>query len=469
MGCYGNQMVHTPNLDRLASIGMRFTNAYSQCPVCAPSRGSFLTGRYPRVCGVRQNGQDIDDRAVLLPKILKEQGYFCGLSGKLHISACHDSVCRVMERRIDDGYDFFKWSHHPAAFHGTNWAMNEYSMWLAQNGLDYVTPDRRDCHYVQTGMPEQYHQTTWCTDQALQFMESAHRYNLPWMFSINYFDPHHPFDPPEEYLKPYLEKLDEIPLPDYIEGEYREKPVFQEKDHVGAYDTPGNFAYDQMTQRDHRMIRAAYYAMIDLIDHQAGRLLAWLEEKDELDDTMIIFTSDHGENLGDHGMYLKGPYFYECNVHVPLIIAWPGHIRGGCVCDALVELADLAETICDAAGIPCHEGMQGRSLWKLLKGECEGHRSSVYSEYYNCNINHRNPLAFATMVYDGRYKLVKVHDREDTMRIRGELYDLESDPGEHRNLYDRKEYLREKVRMLELLADRMAQTCDPLPVRKAFW
>ena len=103
LGCYGNTLVHTPNLDRLSSLGVRFTNTYSQCPVCAPSRGSFLTGRYPRTCGVRQNGQDIDDRAVLLPRLLKEHGYFCGLSGKLHLSSCHDSVCKTMERRIDDG------------------------------------------------------------------------------------------------------------------------------------------------------------------------------------------------------------------------------------------------------------------------------------------------------------------------------------------------------------------------------
>ena len=100
LGCYGNTLVHTPNLDRLSSLGVRFTNTYSQCPVCAPSRGSFLTGRYPRTCGVRQNGQDIDDRAVLLPRLLKEHGYFCGLSGKLHLSSCHDSVCKTMDGHI---------------------------------------------------------------------------------------------------------------------------------------------------------------------------------------------------------------------------------------------------------------------------------------------------------------------------------------------------------------------------------
>lgn len=163
-----------------------------------------------------------------------------------------------------------------------------------------------------------------------------------------------------------------------------------------------------MEEKDHRYLRAAYWAMIDLIDAQFGRLLNYLEESGQLEDTLIIFTSDHGESLGDHGIYLKGPYFYECNVHVPLIIAWPGKIPSGKVSDALVELVDLAPTLCDAAGIEKSPGMQGRSLWPMLTGRADlNHfRDSVYCEYYNSNIKHR---------------------------------------------------------------DRMAETCDPLPVRQACW
>ena len=124
LGCTGNEWVHTPNLDRLASEGVLFENAYAQSPVCAPSRGSFLTGRYPRTCGPRQNGQDIDAKERLLPRILADNGYYCGLAGKLHLSACHDNTGRLMEPRIDDGYHFFQWSHHPQPHHGTNWPAN---------------------------------------------------------------------------------------------------------------------------------------------------------------------------------------------------------------------------------------------------------------------------------------------------------------------------------------------------------
>lgn len=473
LGCYGNPWVKTPNLDRLAQMGVRFTQAYSQSPVCAPSRGSFLTGRYPRTCGVRQNGQDIPPTERLLPKLLRDQaGFTCGLSGKLHISACNQATGRAREPRIDDGYDYFQWSHHPSELGSNgNWPTNDYTIWLESQGVSYKTETLPQCRYVQTGMPEQYHQTTWCVNAAIDYIRSASAHHRPWLFSVNVYDPHHPFDPPADYLKRYLDMLDKLPLPNYQPGELENKPYFQTVDHGGAYDTPGNYPFDPMTPDDHRYLRAAYWAMIDLIDAQLGRLLDYLEESGQLEDTLIIFTSDHGESLGDHGIYLKGPYFYECNVHVPLIIAWPGKIPAGRVSDALVELVDLAPTLCDAAGIPQDPGMQGRSLWPLLTGSqpLDLHRDSVYCEYYNSNIKHRNPLAFDTMVFDGRYKLVKVHDRDHQMTCQGELYDLAEDPQERCNRYEDPAYLEIRARMLALLCDRMAETCDPLPVRQACW
>lgn len=472
LGCYGNKYVKTPNIDRLAAMGMRFDRAYCQSPVCAPSRASFLTGRYPRTCRLRQNGQDIPSDELLIPKVLADNGYMCGLSGKLHISACNQAACKVMEPRVNDGYHYFRWSHHPGSINSrNNWPMNDYTMWLTSKGVKYETGAREDCKYVQTGMPEQYHQSTWCTDKALECMESARSYDTPWMFSINYYDPHHSFDPPKEYLDRYMDILDEIPLPNYISGELAKKPVFQQKDHGGAYDSPGNFSFAGMTDYDHRMLKAAYWAMVDLIDVQVGRLLNYLEESNQLNDTLIIFTSDHGENLGDHGMYLKGPYFYENNVRVPLIFAMPDTIPTGAVSGALVELVDIAPTLCDAAGLNIPPGVQGKSLWQMLTGKASDsfHRESVYCEYYNSNIKHRDPLAFATMVCDGRYKLVRIHDKNHEQKIIGELYDLQAQPPERENLYGNPDYSQVQTRMLELLCDRMAETCDPLPVRRSCW
>ncbi|HML47146.1 MAG TPA: DUF4976 domain-containing protein, partial [Clostridia bacterium] len=181
-----------------------------------------------------------------------------------------------------------------------------------------------------------------------------------------------------------------------------------------------------------------------------------------------------GESLGDHGMYLKGPYFYEASVHVPLIASWPGKFRQGEVSDALVELVDLAPTLLEACGLPDCAGMQGRSLYGLLTGQTPlGHfRDSVYSEYYKYNKT-SGRATLCTMVYDGRHKLTKIHTEPNTppygASCPGELYDLEQDPAETVNLYGRTDRSDVQLRMLELLSDRMAWICDPLPLPRAPW
>jgi len=398
--------------------------------------------------------------------MLDEAGYVCGLSGKLHISACHPSVCKSMERRIDDGYSVFHWSH--GAHDG--WPTHEYFQWLREKGLKFKTPNVEGTKHVSYGMDEEYHQTTWCVNKAISFIEANHEYNMSWMFSVNIYDPHHPFDPPKKYLERYMKILDQIPLPNYKEGELENKPFIQSLDHKGAYNSNNSdnssFDYDNMSDYEHKLVRAAYWAMVDLIDEQVGRLINTLEKTGQLENTIIIFTSDHGEMLGDHGIYLKGPYFYEPAVHVPLIIAWPGVIEGGRRSKALVELMDIAQTLLDAVGIEHYPGMQGKSLWPLLKGEMpiDYHRYDVYCEYYNAMPWHKNPKANATMIFDGRYKIVRVHGTDQ-----GELYDLEEDPTETVNRWDDPEYREIKIKMLTKLCDRMAWTVDPLPLRESPW
>ncbi len=469
LGCYGNKFVKTPNLDKLASSGVRFTNAYAQSPVCAPSRASFLTGRYPRTCRVRQNGQDIPAEERLLPKVLSENGYTCGLSGKLHISAVHPRTKRKSEPRIDDGYDAFYWSHHPAANKSEDWPSNEYSIWLREQGVTYNPVSIPECRYVQTGISEKYHQTTWCVDRAMHYIESAKENDAPWMFSLNIFDPHHRFDPPSEYFERYLTILDDIPLPNYKEGELNTKPSFQQVDHEGSYSQKGNCAFIDMTEKDHKYLRAAYWAMVDLIDKQVGRLFDYLEQTNQLENTMIIFMSDHGESLGDHGMYLKGPYFYENNIRVPLLISCPGTIQSGIVSNALVELVDLVPTILDLTCIKPEPGVQGQTLLPILQGQKNEHRKSVYSEFYCANVGHRDPKAYETMICDGQYKLVRVHSKGELVACEGELYDLKTDPTETHNQYTNPAYANIKTKLLETLVDRMAETADPLPVRQAEW
>ena len=486
LGCYGNDFVETPNIDALAASGIRFDRAYCQSPVCTPSRSSFLTGRYPRTTRVRQNGQPIPTDESLVTKQLADEGYTCGLSGKLHLGPCKPVEDRdphpFAERRIDDGYVEFHWSHN----NGPNWPTNEYLHWLRDRGVDFESyvfedpsagtrrldrssefPDKPygTNEYVQVSMPPGDHQTTWCAQKAENFIEANAETDQPWLFSMNTFDPHHAFDPPAEYLDRYLDRVEDIPLPSYEAGELTDKPVFQQIDHENAYNVPGTFPFDEMTDEDHRLIRAAYWAMIDLIDDQVGRLLEALEATGQRDETIVIFQSDHGEMLGDHGIYLKGPYFYEPAVRVPLIVEGPG-IESGVESDALVELTDLAPTLLDAAGMDRHPGMQGRSLWPILTGDTgpDHHRDSVYCEYYNTKPSHRDPTPYATMVRTDEEKLVRMHGQPG-----GELYDLAEDPGEVENHWDDPTMAARKTELLELMTDRMAETIDPLPERQAAW
>ncbi len=462
LNCYGNPFVQTPNLDKLAQTGVLFEHAYSQSPVCTPSRASFLTGRYPRTTRCRQNGQAIPPDEILVTKILHDAGYVCGLAGKLHLAPCNPDVCKGTEQRIDDGYDQFFWSHDP----NDGWFAHGYTQWLQDRGLNRSTKPFPDSQYVQVIPSEEHSQTTWGVEKAMSFIRSAERFEQPWLFSLNLFDPHHAFDPPIAALERYRDILDEIPLPNYAEGELEDKPVWQKIDHGGAYGKQSGYPYREMTDTDHRWIRAAYWAMIDVIDAQVGRLLDFLEETGQCEKTIVIFTSDHGEMLGDHGIYLKGPYFYEPAIRVPLIISGPGILNNGARSNALVELVDIAPTLLQVSGTEQQPGMQGQSLLPVLTGDgpLDTHRQDVYCEYYNAMPWHQQPQAHATMVRSKKYKIVAVHGANG-----GELYDLEREPDETHNLWNHPEAREVQLQMMERLINRMAWTVDPLPERQAPW
>lgn len=451
---FGNQLVNTPNLDRLVSEGVAFTNAFCQAPVCTPSRASFLTGRYPRTTRTRQNGQCIPEDEVLVTKMLADEGYDCGLSGKLHLSAC----CRRVEQRIDDGYRQFYWSHHP----NPDWPENQYIHWLEAKGYKWEDLyEGAKGRHVFPGVPGELHQTKWCIDKAMDFINEERE--GPWCMSVNIFDPHHPFDPPQEYLDRY--DPDKLPDPKYKPGELDNKPFFQRIDHDGAYGGRG-MAFSKMTPRERREVTAACYAMVELIDHNVGRILDFLDEKGLRENTIMIFHSDHGELQGDHGMYWKGPFMYDCSTRVPLIISWPGHFKQGLTCDALVELVDIVPTLLTAAGMPIPTRVQGRSFYDICTGEADPHnfRDSVLTEFYIAQPFHKkyDPQAYCTMVRTRTHKLVAFHGMDE-----GELYDLRADPDEFDNLWDSPEHKDIKLQMMKLLLDRNVFTMDPIPERVA--
>ena len=446
-----NNYIRTPNLREFMHQAVTFTHAYVQNPVCSPSRASFLTGRYPHTTGLRANGQRIRETERLVTRILAEAGYECGLVGKLHLSPC--AAGRV-ESRIDDGYRQFWWSHDLADL----WpGKNMWRVWLESKGVKWPAPPGTPVWGVP--IDRKFTQAAWCADVAIQFIRQQRDFR-PWLMSVNMFQPHHPFWPVKDYLDRY--DPEKMPAPAYREGELDSKTVYQRVDHEGAYAGSG-LAFRKTDARTRRSITAAYYAMIEQIDHEFGRMLQALEKTGQAGNTIVIFMSDHGELLGDHGIYWKGPYFYDCAMRVPLIIRWPGEYRAGLRSDALVEMVDLVPTLLDAAGIPVPKGVQGRSLARLLHGQTAEHRDSVYMEHYDSTFLY-NPPPMATAVRTRTHKLA-YYCGLDT----GELYDLEKDPGEFDNLWANSQARDVREAMLMKLIARMTETVDPLPERSSPW
>jgi arylsulfatase len=454
----GNPYIVTPNLDKLCKEGVAFSKAYSQSPVCTPSRASFLTGLYPSALHVNQNGIDyFPSKFKLITRRLSDIGYDCGLSGKLHLT----SAWNRKERRTDDGYRVFHFSHSPA--HGM-WKGNEYIDWLVERGVnphDILRWDEKRNRFFgyNPDVQVELHQTTWCVDKAIEFIDEKR--DSPWMMSVNIFDPHPPFDAPKIYRDMYDAKS----LP---------PPIFRESDLVNQEKLKTIFHQTQPPIRPTNQIqeyKASYYGMISLIDEQVGRLLAFLEKNEQRKNTIVIYNSDHGEMLGDHGLMRKGCRFYEGAVHIPLIISWPEKFKEGLICDELVELTDITPTLAEAAGIQL-ELTHGKSLIPILKRELppKTHRDSVLCEYYDAlNLeyydiaNLRKPSykkiqkpPYGTMYFDGHYKLIVYHESD-----LGELYDHQIDPEECDNLWDCSTMTSLKLDLIKKSYDKKMLISDP--------
>ena len=416
IGALGNPHVRTPTIDALVAGGTAFTHAYCQSPICTPSRSSFMTGLYPsRAHNTRNGNASFDGHPPLISKLVADAGYHCGLIGKFHLQ----SAGRRTEPRLDDGFAFWKFSHAPR----DDWEEgHDYADWVRNRGGDLDAMRNSEDH-----VPTEFHQTTWATERALEFLEQADGKNAPWMLNINPYDPHPPFIPPKEYA-------------DQFDAEAMPGPYFRTSDLDAQKKlAPIDFQTESRTPEefDARSIQALYYAMIALIDDQFARIIERLDRTGQRENTVIIFTSDHGETLGDHGLLYKGCRFYESLVRVPLIFNCPGTIHSGAQSSALVELLDMSATILDFAGVQLPDHFQGTSLRPILVGDAQSHhhRHSVRSEYFDALdgtfTTGGGRASFATMYRTPRHKLVVYH--RDGL---GELFDLLADPWEHENLWD---------------------------------
>ncbi len=460
IGALGNPYVSTPNIDSLVADGVAFTHAYCQSPICTPSRVSFLTGMYPSATHVNGNGNDYyPETFPLITRTLADIGYDCGLIGKLHLASAY----RRIEPRANDGYRYWQYSHAPR----DDWQEgHDYADWVRSKGFIL-----RELTRNPEGVPAELHQTTWCTEKTIEFIREERE--GPWLASVNIYDPHPPFNPPQTYREQFAPE--EMPEPLFQESDLEQQNRLGKIDFQSKVRTPDDLDIRNpiipqssgskinsalVGRRDAKTLIAAYYAMIKLIDDQLGRILDVLDETRQRENTVIIFTSDHGEMLGDHGLIQKGCRFYEGLVRVPLIFSWKGHFVNGLHSPALIELVDKVPTLLELAGLQVPDGMHGRSLLPILKGEVDSdqHRDFVRCEYYDA-LDMRDH-SFATMFRNKRYKLVVYHGHEE-----GELYDLVDDPDEFNNLWHFSDKQDIKLDLLKRSFDASMLAMDRGPKR----
>ncbi|TFG43092.1 MAG: DUF4976 domain-containing protein, partial [Syntrophobacterales bacterium] len=393
---------------------------------------------YPSTVHACINGNDHwDEAAPLITKTLKDAGYDCGLAGKLHLASAmaHEPELRPK----DDGYRRFWYSHSPHQGIGKG---NQYTDWLESMGQDFNTLKKK-LGYI----PAKWHQTTWCADRAIEFMKEKR--SGPWLCSVNIYDPHGPFDPPQEYVDRF--DIDALPEPLFRESDLAEQKRLAEVNFQGKAKRP---AYPEA-----KLTIAKYWAQIELVDENVGRMMEALEATNQRENTIVIFTSDHGELAGDHGLNKKGCRFYEGLVRVPLIFSWPRRFQQGLRSDALVELVDIAPTLLELTGLPVPETMQGKTLLPILEGKADPqqHREFVRCVYYKVL---DGPESYATMIRTREYKLVNYHGMET-----GQLFDLEKDPGEFENRWNDPVCAGARFELMRKSFDALAFAVDTGPER----
>ncbi len=434
LGCDGHPVVETPHLDQLAGQGTRFTNAYTAVASCIAARAGILTGMAPRHHGrVGYRDGVLFDYPHTLPGELAKAGYHTQGVGKMHFSPARN-LCGFHNVVLHDGY-----LHCERKARKNYNLVDDYTPWLrarAGEDADLILHGLNANAWVARPWPysEAVHPTTWATSMAIDFLRRRDP-TRPFFLWLSYVRPHPPLDPPEVYFNQYIHQE----FPDVPMGNWADKGASMKR-------VDGGMGY--MGARQLHRARAAYYAQITHIDHQIGRLLEYLLEHEVLHNTLIVFTSDHGELLGDHNLFRKALPF-QGSVRVPFIVTpprrwnWPS----GIAADPVVELRDVMPTLLEAAGAPCPDTVDGASLLPFCRGERpESWREALHGEHaYGAQSNH--------YIVTRRYKYAWFSQTGKEY-----LFDLQADPAECRNLADSPEHAAVlnslRQRLVEELAGR---------------
>ncbi|MEM6824935.1 MAG: sulfatase-like hydrolase/transferase [Pseudomonadota bacterium] len=499
LGCYGHPVLRTPNIDALARRGTAFDRFYVASPVCMPNRASLMTCRMPANHGVRMNGIPLAKRNVTFVELLRDAGYKTALIGKSHLQTftgapptqkqpvarsnfhkasgelseavrhdLHDQIYKVEEADFWSGpvprvpTPFYGFDHVELVTGHGDHIGGDYTAWLLErcpdaanligkgNQLphDYVCPQA-----VRTAIPAELYSTSYIAERAEKWLEAQADTDQPFFLMVSWPDPHHPFNPPGKYWDMY----DPSDFPDplaFSQNDWRPPPHVQ-----GVIDAreAGHAVLNGMnavgcSAREAQEAQALTCGMITMIDDAVGRVRRALELSERSKDTIEVFTTDHGDHLGDHKLLFKGAEQYEQITRVPFIWADPEREHGP-RSDTIGQTHDIGTTILDRSSVETAWGMQGLDLFGPES------RKGAFIQYA-----HQRPmdaLNIAPHVHsfrDRRYRL-SLFEGVDW----GELYDLETDPGELKNLWDDPCASAEKARLLEALVRAELAHVDQTP------
>ncbi|UVI29054.1 sulfatase family protein [Paenibacillus spongiae] len=439
MSCYGSKINATPNIDRIATEGMRFDNCFCTNSICSPSRAAILTGKYNHLNGVKSINDHFDGRQMNYPKLLKEVGYQTAIVGKWHLGHGGDAD--------PTGFDYWN-----------------------------VVPDQGEYHdpqFIEMGELKRVkgYATDLITDYSIDWMNKRDR-DKPFMLMCHHKAPHRPWQPAEKYKDLYADI--DIPEPDTFYDDYsnRSQAAVEAKmridrdmnDKVDLKGTPpeGLSGLEAKKWRYQRYIKD-YLRCIASIDESVGRLLDYLDAEGVAEDTIIIYTSDQGFFLGDHGWFDKR-FMYEESLRMPFIVRYPRAIKPGSHTEAMTLNVDFPSTFLDYAGAAIPAEMQGRSLRTIFGGETPGDwRTSMYYRYWMHLDEHHNVYSHYG-IRTHRYKLIYYYAEalgtsgsvDENRPPEWELFDLERDPAEMNNVYADPGYaetireLKQELRTLQL-------------------
>jgi arylsulfatase A-like enzyme len=470
LGCQ-NPEIQTPNLDKLAAEGTLYTRTYCPNPTCTPTRASIITGKYASQHGAASLGQKLAETEPTVGAVFQRAGYRTTLVGKAHFQPLTGSeeypslesypILQDLDFWRNFSDDFYGFQHIEVARNHTDEAHvgQHYAIWMQEKGLD----NWRDYFRSPTGtndtqkhkwlIPEEYHYNAWIAERSCALLDQYKDSGEPFLLWSSFFDPHPDYLVPEPWDTMY--DPEKITVPQMTPGEHDQNPphfrmtqeenpdfsAWKEKDGHQVHGFGSHLQDRKSLAKD----IAIYYGMVSCMDKYIGQIVDHLDSLGLAEDTIIVFTSDHGHYFGHHGLNAKGPFHYEDGVRVPLIVRMPGRVPAGKQSDALQTLVDLAPSLLSLCGIEVPEDMTGIDQIPVWTGEADSVRDHVTVEH------HHQPTTVHMKTYiDSRYKItVYLHQPY------GEIFDLENDPGEVNNLWsDRK--LRAEL-MLSLLQAEMAK------------